>query len=80
MFAEATRSINVITGSSIGTDGKFRFCFVGEFGQLYVVQLSSDLKNWIPVATNTVDELGNLDFTDSTTTPSGARFYRVVAP
>ena len=72
--------INVITGPSIGTDKKFHFSFVGEFGQLYVVQLSSDLKNWIPVATNTVDALGNLDFTDSTTTPSGARFYRVVAP
>jgi hypothetical protein len=72
--------INVITGPSMGTDGKFHFSFVGEFGQLYVVQLSSDLKNWIPVATNTVDALGNLDFADSTTTPSGARFYRVVAP
>jgi hypothetical protein len=72
--------INVITGPSMGTDGKFHFSFVGEFGQLYVVQLSSDLKNWIPAATNTVDALGNLDFTDSTTTLSGARFYQVVAP
>ena len=72
--------INVIAGPSMGTDGKFHFSFVGEFGQLYLVQLSSDLKNWIPVATNTVDALGNLDFTDSTTTPIGARFYRVVVP
>jgi hypothetical protein len=72
-------SINVIADPSMGRDEKFHFSFVGEFGQLYVVQLSSDLKNWIPVATNTVDALGNLDFTDPTTAPNGARFYRASA-
>ncbi len=72
--------VNRITDWGQGADGRFHFTFAGEFGRQYVIELSSNLANWTALATNTVDSLGNIQFTDTTVARSGARFYRVVAP
>ena len=73
------RGLNYITDASVRADGSFRLDFAGEFGRSYVVEFSKDLEFWVPVATNTVDALGNLEFTDAAAANRSASFYRVRA-
>lgn len=71
------RGVNLITDVGQDADGKFHLTFAGEFGRPYVVEFSKDLESWVPVATNTVDALGNLEFTDPAALNRPQSFYRV---
>jgi subtilisin family serine protease len=44
-----------------------------------VIQVSTDLKSWSPVYTNTTADDGTFDFTDSQSTNSAQRFYRATS-
>lgn len=52
--------------------GQFSFNVTGDPGQLYVVQMSTNLQDWISVQTNTVP----FQFTESNATGQTPRFYR----
>lgn len=68
---------NVITDFQQLANGMSAFRFYGESGTNYVVQGSTNLVNWLSLATNQISGLGYLEFTDSTTTNYHWRFYRV---
>lgn len=72
--------VNQVTDWGQDAEGKFHFTFVGEFGRLYVIELSTDLAGWTPVVTNTVDSLGNIHFTDESAVNRATSFYRLTAP
>lgn len=63
-----------ISLSSLGyaTNGQFHFTLVGATGFTWIVQASTDLSNWISLATNTVP----FTFTDTNTAGLPQRFYR----
>lgn len=60
--------------SSVNASGRFNSLLVGVAGSNYVVLCSTNLVNWIPVATNS-SASGLINFAD-TTTPGGRRYYR----
>lgn len=57
-----------------GTNG-FGFNVAGLVGQVVVVERSTDLAHWLPVATNTITS-GPFHFWDSPASGQGAAFYR----
>ncbi len=60
-------------------DGKFSFSTCAQAGQTIVIEASTNLVNWVPVATNAV--AGDcIEFTDSQAPLIPNRFYRVVVP
>ena len=83
--APVDRSLVVAAGNNIITDhrrlpnGQFTLVFAGDFERPYVVECSTNLTstNWLPLITNSVDSLGNLEFTDSSATNRAGGFYRV---
>lgn len=56
--------------------GGFSFVLAGAPQATYVIQASSDLVNWTPIATNTVSSSGVLSFTDTQASAASARYYR----
>ena len=68
---------NVITDFQRLASGMFTFHFYGEPGTNYVVQGSTNLVNWLSLATNQVNGLGYLEFNDASATNYGKRFYRI---
>ena len=79
----ADQSLVVAPGNNVITDflrlpnGMFTFRFYGEPGTSYVVQGSTNLVNWLPLATNQVSGFGYLEFTDTAGTNHAHRFYRI---
>ena len=69
---------NVMTDLQRLANGMFTFRYYGETGTNYVVEASTDLVNWLPLATNQVSGLGFLEFTDVTATNYNWRFYRIL--
>ncbi len=73
----------VAPGNKVMTDfqrlanGIYTFRFYGEPGTNYLVQASTNLVNWVPLATNQVSGLGYMEFTDISNTNFPSRFYRV---
>jgi hypothetical protein len=51
--------------------------FVANNSKSYLVQMSTDLVNWVPLGTCTADFAGNVRFTDPGAANQRARFYRV---
>jgi hypothetical protein len=68
---------NVITDFQGLANGIFTFRFYGEPGTNYVTQASTNLVNWVPLATNQISALGYLEFTDISSTNYDRRFYRI---
>ena len=58
-------------------DGRFNFGFVGDFNRPYRVEYSTNLADWLPLTTNSVNALGTLEITDGDGTGQPRRFYRV---
>jgi len=83
--ASVDQSLVVAPGNNLITDagrlptGHFTLTFAGEFDRPYVVECSTnaDLTGWMPLATNVVDGLGNLEFVDPVVTNRMQGFYRV---
>ncbi len=69
---------NVITDIQQLENGMFTFRFYGEPGTNYVVQSSTNLVNWLPLATNQVSGLGYLEFINTSGTNFDRIFYRTV--
>ncbi len=59
---------------SVANYETFTFRFYGEPETSYVVQGSTNLLNWLPLATNQVSGLGYLEFTDTSATNYQWRF------
>ena len=60
-----------------GADGRFHL-YVAPASSPYVLEASSDLVRWQPVATNSTPSLG-LDYYDDQSSVQARRFFRVVA-
>ncbi len=58
-------------------DGCFHVCWPATNAQWFRIERSTDLVNWVPIATNIVAE-GALHFVDPDAESSTARFYRAV--
>ena len=73
----------VVTLSPFGGGGRISNGFALQFsvpvGLTCVIQASTDLQTWTPVATNVV-ATGSVLFTDTVATNYHSRFYRVVVP
>jgi hypothetical protein len=59
------------------SNGIFRFLLIGLPGTNYVVQVSSNLVNWLPFSTNTMPLNGSLLITDPAAAGNDQRFYRL---
>ena len=68
-----TNSVELINGTDL------RFRVQGQSNQVYRVQASSDLANWVTLSTNYAP-YGLIQFTDPQGTTNSTRYYRVVAP
>ncbi len=55
-----------------------KLTITGRYNQSYLIQASSDLKNWTTIATKVTAANGVLTFTDSTAPQYGNRYYRAV--
>jgi len=65
------------TGS--GSGNAMRVQFIATPAQLYRVQASTDLKNWLDIGTSLADDKGVCEFVDRDSPKFSARFYRLVA-
>jgi len=61
----------------LNPDGSPRLQFVGNSSKSYLIEVSTDLVNWVPLGTCTADEDGDVEFTDPAVLSESARFYRV---
>ena len=59
----------------VWSEGHFQFTVSGKSGNTYITERSQDLKNWLPISTNTAPS-DQFTVTD-TLTPPFAGFYRV---
>ncbi len=57
--------------------GGFVCVLKGNAGVRYVIEASTDLKHWIPLATNTMSAAGSLSYKDRDSGRHGSRFYRL---
>jgi hypothetical protein len=63
---------------SLDADGRTQVQFVGNNTKSYLIEMSTDLVNWVPLGTSTEDAGGNVQFTDPGAAHQPLRFYRVV--
>jgi hypothetical protein len=70
---------NVITDAQRLANGMFTLRYYGGTGSNYVVKASTNLVDWLPVATNQISGLGYLEFIDISSTNLDRRFY-LIAP
>jgi hypothetical protein len=81
-FATNTLVVTTVAAATVSgpqalPGGGFSFVLSGPPQERLIIQISSDLRNWTPFATNTLPVTGSLTFTDATSTPL-ARYYRTV--
>ena len=60
-------------------DGQERLQVQGLSGRQYVIQVSSNLADWVSVSTN-VSDTGTIQWTDSQAANFPSRFYRAITP
>ena len=65
---------NVFQSSSL-TNGNFQFSFRGQTGSSCLIEVSTNLLNWVPLLTN-APFIGTLNYTDLHTLQFTKRFYR----
>lgn len=70
--------LSLISARYLATN-RFRFTVTGTAPQGFVIQASTNLVNWTPLATNTLTA-GKFDFTNSNLTNLTRRFYRTISP
>ena len=66
----------VLTNVAI-VNNRFQFDILGPFNSTAIIQASSNLVNWLPLATNT---LSRVHFSDPTTPRPALRYYRAFLP
>ena len=62
-----------------GAGGKPHLRIRGRSGNVYIVEVSTNMANWVPLGEATESSTGLFEFDDAST-QTGSRFYRVVAP
>jgi len=62
----------------VNADGSVRLQFVGNGSGSYLIEVSSDMVNWLSLGTCTANGNGDVEFTDPNTAHQQVRFYRVV--
>jgi hypothetical protein len=62
----------------LNPDGTTRLQFVGNNSKSYLIKVSTDMVNWVPLGTCTPDDEGNVEFAAPNTTNQPLRFYRAV--
>jgi Immunoglobulin I-set domain len=67
--------VNIVSIGTGMTVGGFKLQLSGPAGSNYVIQASTDLKNWIPISTNAAPT-GSVSYTDSAATNLSFRYYR----
>ncbi|MBI2924728.1 MAG: hypothetical protein HYY24_03375, partial [Verrucomicrobia bacterium] len=72
---EAAQDI-VLTPSLVSVNGNFKLVFTGVAGRRHSVQASTDLKSW-PTVTTFPAGTGQIEYTDSATSTTPFRFFRV---
>ena len=68
---------SVLPSSVWPLDGSFYFEFAGELDRFYIVEASTNLTTWLPLATNQANGLGLLRFTDVSATNRARSYYRM---
>jgi hypothetical protein len=63
---------------SLAADGSARLNFVGNNSKSFLIEVSSDMVNWVSLGTCKADNEGNAQFTDSNAANRSLRFYRAV--
>ena len=71
--------IRFSTNSVRTVNGGLQFRVEGQSNQVYRVQASSDLANWVNISTNYAP-YGLIQFSEPQTFTNASRYYRVVAP
>ena len=66
-----------LTGLSF-THGQFSFCLNGPTNNLFVVQVSSNLVDWVPFLTNTIPPSGSMLTTNGVSPGLSQQFFRAV--
>jgi hypothetical protein len=67
--------VDIVTTGTGLTTGGFKINLSGPSGSNYVIQASTDLKNWIPIFTNNAPT-GSLSYTDADAVNLSFRYYR----
>jgi len=67
--------VSFVTSGTGLTPGGFKIQLSGPSGSNYVIQASSDLKNWTPIFTNTAPS-GSLSYTDAVANSLSFQYYR----
>lgn len=68
-----TNSVQLVSGGGV------QFRVEGQTNQVYQVQASADLANWVTISTNYAP-YGLIQFTDPQATTNASRYYRVILP
>ncbi|MCU0783047.1 MAG: hypothetical protein MUF81_03180 [Verrucomicrobia bacterium] len=66
-----------LTGMIV-SNGFFRFVLNGPVGSNYLIQVSTNLVNWLPLSSHTIPTIGWVLITDPITANQSRRFYRAV--
>lgn len=69
--------VNILSAGTEMTANGFKIQLSGPAGSNYVIQASSDLKNWIPISTNAAPT-GSISYTDTAATNLSFRYYRAM--
>jgi Immunoglobulin domain len=69
--------VNILSAGTGMTANGFKIQLSGPSGSNYVIQASSDLKNWIPISTNAAPT-GSISYTDAAATNLSFRYYRAM--
>jgi len=67
-----------LTASYINTNGTLRIILLGQPGQDYAIQSSTNLTSWISVSTNTAAGNGTVIYTEASITNPTRKFYRAI--
>jgi hypothetical protein len=71
-------SLQMHLQTSVTSTGSAQLQFIGNGAASYVIEVSTNLLNWVPLGTYTPDVNDNVEFIDTNAVSSSGRFYRVV--
>jgi Immunoglobulin domain len=75
LTSTVTNVVNILSSGTGMTDSGFKIQLSGPAGSNYVIQASTDLKNWVPISTN-LAPTGTVSYTDATAKNQPYRYYR----
>ena len=74
-----TPHVVTIQSISLGANGRPHLRISGQSGRVYIVEVSTNTADWVPLGEATETSTNTFEFDDNSP-PTGAHFYRVVAP